>query len=309
MKVTIVIPTVDRTDTLVCAVGACAEQCVDGEIVVVDNSRDGRQSRILAALEDGTRAPTILRHVHEPRPGLACARNRGIAEAQGEFVAFLDDDQLPHPGWLAGLIGALVETGGDAAFGPVVPTFGERPRRLRDFAASLFTRRLAAGHHEEVSRLFNLLGTGNSCFRTATCFVENSQPFNPQFNETGGEDTDFLRRLSLAGRKLVWAPDAVVDEFVPAARTTVAAMAARRFSQGQMRTYSHLASPPRRIDKMAFWMAAGAVQYAGHTVLGAAEMLLGWEDDADIHRIQAMGGLGKLLWQEKFRQRRYGEAQ
>jgi glycosyltransferase involved in cell wall biosynthesis len=240
LKVSIVIPTVDRAKSLSDAVSASAAQIAgfcSGEIVVVDNSRDGRQSWIVPAAQIPPSSGAVeIRYVKEPNPGLAHARNKGVAEARGQFVVFLDDDELPRQGWLAALISTIEGTDADAAFGGVAPVFEEHPRRLADFIARRFTRALNARSGEDVSKRYNYLGTGNSCFRVATCFADTRQPFDPRFNNTGGEDTDLLRRLFYAGRKLVWAGEAVVEEFVPTSRATVEAMRDRRFAQGQIRS-------------------------------------------------------------------------
>jgi succinoglycan biosynthesis protein ExoM len=292
LKVSIVIPTVDREKSLSNAVSASAAQIAglcSGEIVVVDNSRDGRQSWIVQAAQDLSPSDAVeIRYVKEPNPGLAHARNRGVAEARGEFVVFLDDDELPRPGWLAALISTIEETGADAAFGSVVPAFEERPVRLADFIAHSFTRILKAHSGEDVSARYNYLGTGNSCFRVATCFADMAQPFDSRFNNTGGEDTDLLRRLFFADKKLVWVGDAIVEEFIPTSRTTVEAIGDRRFAQGQIRTMLHAISSPKRYDKAAFWMAAGAAQFLGHSLSASLNTIAGRGEQADIHRKAAV---------------------
>src|SRR5262249_23214368 len=48
--------------------------------------------------------PATVRAMHEPRLGLSLARNRGLGEARGPIVAYLDDDAVPRPGWLAALL-------------------------------------------------------------------------------------------------------------------------------------------------------------------------------------------------------------
>jgi GT2 family glycosyltransferase len=88
------------------------------ELVVVDNGSRDETPRVLE--EYAPTAPMPTRVVHEARPGLGRARNRGIESAAGELVAFTDDDcllpvdhvaavarafhELPHVDWLAGRI-------------------------------------------------------------------------------------------------------------------------------------------------------------------------------------------------------------
>lgn len=66
------------------------------EIVVVDNGSTDRTAALATARP--------VRCVLEPRPGVSHARNRGIAESEGEIVALLDADCIPEPGWLSDLV-------------------------------------------------------------------------------------------------------------------------------------------------------------------------------------------------------------
>ena len=45
-----------------------------------------------------------MRYVREDRPGLSCARNRGLREARAGIVAFTDDDVRVDPLWVAALV-------------------------------------------------------------------------------------------------------------------------------------------------------------------------------------------------------------
>jgi len=72
------------------------------EVLVVDNASTDRTKAIVEARLDDPR----LKYVHESQLGLSHARNRGVAESQGEIVAYLDDDAVAEPHWLRTLVGA-----------------------------------------------------------------------------------------------------------------------------------------------------------------------------------------------------------
>jgi hypothetical protein len=72
------------------------------EVIVVDTApADGSTRRLMESLQlsDGR-----FRYAVEPRAGLSYARNRGLAEARGTYVAFTDDDVSVDPGWIEGLL-------------------------------------------------------------------------------------------------------------------------------------------------------------------------------------------------------------
>ena len=79
--------------------------------VVVDNSDDARQRQLVFELATTLGVGADLLYTHEPKAGLANARNRGIAESTGDYVVFLDDDQSPVDNfWLHNLVNTVVRT-------------------------------------------------------------------------------------------------------------------------------------------------------------------------------------------------------
>ncbi|MDF3605837.1 glycosyltransferase family A protein [Paracoccus sp. DMF-8] len=82
------------------------------EVILVDNSPEGSAAQI--------GRPPFIRYVHEPRPGVAQARNRGVNESAGSHVVFLDDDETPFPGWLAAFEAAAMR-GAAVCFGAIEP--------------------------------------------------------------------------------------------------------------------------------------------------------------------------------------------
>jgi GT2 family glycosyltransferase len=106
---TVVVCTRDRTDSL----ARCLESLRDVEhdaleVVVVDNAPTSTLTAdLVTRMSAEWRAPRVLRYVREDRPGLDWARNRGIAEASHDLIAFTDDDVRVDAGWLRGLASAF----------------------------------------------------------------------------------------------------------------------------------------------------------------------------------------------------------
>ncbi len=308
--ISVVIPTVHRRELLQRAVEGALRQCVPfaAEIIVVDNSSEGQQKWIVDATAEfrSVAVSPTLRYVHEPRRGLTNARNRGVSEAKGELIVFLDDDERPLASdWLANLIDAATRSGADAIFGSVIPEYDIAPPRFSIFITELYSRDVPRPGLADITDLVSMLGTGNSCFRRQSCFGDRQAPFSVEFNSTGGEDVDLLFRLRRAGKRFAWAANAAVYEYVPLEKLDKSNLAERRFRQGQQRAYLQISSHPRRYDALLFWMAVGTIQVTYHYVAGRLAELFGREEQSEQHKIQIWGGLGKILWQAKHRRNHY----
>lgn len=98
-KISVVIPTHNRGHLLVRAVeSALAQTRSPDEIIVVDDgSTDDTPAVMGAFIAAKPRHSPEIRYFLQQRKGPSAARNRGIAEAQGEWIAFLDSDDLWHP--------------------------------------------------------------------------------------------------------------------------------------------------------------------------------------------------------------------
>lgn len=98
-RITVVVCTRDRPAGLRrTLVGLSTQRYPDLEVLVVDNASATDETRAVVESFEG---PMATRYVREPRPGLSWARNRGIEAADGDVLAFLDDDEIPDPHWLA----------------------------------------------------------------------------------------------------------------------------------------------------------------------------------------------------------------
>lgn len=94
-SVSVVIPTYNRAELVVEAVEGTVRQTHSPvEVIVVDDGSTDATAKVLAPFGDR------IRYVRQENRGLAGARNRGILESRGEFLAFLDSDDACLPRWL-----------------------------------------------------------------------------------------------------------------------------------------------------------------------------------------------------------------
>jgi glycosyltransferase involved in cell wall biosynthesis len=113
MDVSVVVPTRNRSALLAMTLRSVLhQQNVELEVIVVDEASTDDTPAMLAALGDAR--VRVIRH-ETPR-GVSAARNRGAAEARGEWLAFLDDDDLWAPDKLARQLQAAQAVGRDWAY-------------------------------------------------------------------------------------------------------------------------------------------------------------------------------------------------
>jgi glycosyltransferase involved in cell wall biosynthesis len=111
-RVSVIVPVLDREHLIGQSIDSLlAQQHRPHEIIVVDDGSSDSTLEILGGYGD---AITVL---HTDHAGPAGARNRGIAAASGDLIAFLDSDDLMPPAALADMVAALRASGADAVWG------------------------------------------------------------------------------------------------------------------------------------------------------------------------------------------------
>lgn len=272
------------------------------EVIVIDNCGEAGARAVVEACQD-----SALRYIHEARSGVVHARNRGTMAAQGAYVIFLDDDEIPGPGWLdAWLVQADGRT--DMSFGRIVPRLlAPCPDGLLRQVERNFSRDLNQPTGADISSSWVVLGTGNAMFHKGRCLGQ-AEPFDLRFNARGGEDVWLIRSLVQNGHRLLWNHDAVVEELVPEDRMTRQSLALRRFNQGQLRCILMFGDGGLvGLARAAFWMAVGAAQVIGFRSAALLASALAPKHAPDF-LCEASGGAGKLLWWQRARMRGYGSA-
>ena len=296
--VSIIIPTFRRPARAVAAAqSALAQLCdADFEVVLVDNDPAGSAMAPLRALYD-----TRVTVVHEPRAGVANARNAGLRVASGPLIAFLDDDEIAPPTWLAALMRVQKLCGADVVFGPVRTKLTEPPHDHRDYFEAFFARE--AEHAE--GPIDTYYGCGCSLVRRAA--LPSPEPFSATRNEIGGEDDLLFQAMEEKGATFAWAPEAWVWETPEPSRVTLAYTLRRAFAYGQGPATKAWTGPKIRMPAVLFWMGVGAVQTL---VYGAAALVsfLGRAPRRAFAYRRFVEGVGKVFWFPFIKPRFYGEA-
>ena len=70
------------------------------EVLIIDNNSTDHTAQVIHDFQKHWRVDVPLRYVYEPEQGIAFARQRGVEEAKGELIGFLDDDNLPALDWV-----------------------------------------------------------------------------------------------------------------------------------------------------------------------------------------------------------------
>jgi hypothetical protein len=205
MDVSLIIATRDRCQQL--------QRCLDAvirlkferpwELIVVDNGSTDGTSEVIRQVGERTRFP--VRYVFESKPGLGNAHNAGIAVAQGEIVAFTDDDCYPEPDFLSHVWNAFED-----------PSLGYLAGRITlhdpadDPMTTIECTCRYAFHPKSFVRVGSVGGANMSFRRKVLTEIGGFDPlFGPGalFNT---EDVDAAARASAAGWKGEYRPEVVV---------------------------------------------------------------------------------------------------
>jgi succinoglycan biosynthesis protein ExoM len=211
------------------------QRCLDGlsaltpppvvaiRLLMVDNDPLGSAVTVLVQRRD--RFPFPVDYEIEPMRGITYGRNRVVERAialDATYVAFLDDDEVPRPDWIANLVRIIEAQDVVAVAGAVDRIYPEVP-----IPWVLDHRRVVAPRPE--GERVREPSTANVIFRTAIA-RDWGLRFDHRFAICGGSDADFFARSWERGGRHAWTNTAVVDEYVPASRLTWKAIVQRRMS-------------------------------------------------------------------------------
>jgi GT2 family glycosyltransferase len=218
--VSVVMPTKGRPELAMRAIrSVLATQWPNLEVLLVDDGHDDTSSatalRAFAA-ENG------VRYLESERPGASAARNRGLAAARGEFVAFSDDDVVVDRYWIESLVAAFDSPDVACVTGLVLARRLDTPAQVwfeqyGGFAKGLEPKRFDLDPRHDRPSLYpfaaGAFGSGNNAaFRRDALLALGGYDENlgPGTSCRSGEDLELFLRVIRSGRVLAYAPDALV---------------------------------------------------------------------------------------------------
>jgi succinoglycan biosynthesis protein ExoM len=197
---------------------------VEIAIIVADNDVAPSAQELVEGL--AADIPCLLHYIHAPARNISTARNACLDHGSGDFLAFIDDDEVASPDWLIRLLETAADTGADAVLGPVKARYSE-----------VAPDWMSAGDFHSTFPVWvkGEIRTGYTCnvlLRRAAPAVAGKR-FNLALGQSGGEDTEYFARLHESGGKIAYAPEAWLYEPVPENRASFSWLAKRRFRVGQ----------------------------------------------------------------------------
>jgi len=229
LKISVVIPTYQRCKSLERALTALSAQTLPpGELEIIV-SIDGSDDGTLEMVKDFS-SPYHIRYIWEPNSGRAVACNKGIREARGEVVIFLDDDMEPLPDFAKEHYNSHATNAKVGVIGAAPIVIGEHSPPAARYIAEGFNAFLE-NYLSNPDNKISLSDFYGGSFSIRREFLLQSGLFNESFKLYGYEDAELIHRLINNGLKLIYNPSAVALQHYENDFKTVAS---NKISSGRM---------------------------------------------------------------------------
>ena len=237
--ISVIIPTYNRDQILAAALASVRQQTFPAdqfEVIVVDNgSTDGTRELVEQLNQDGGKP---IRYVYEARTGYHRACHAGARAAQGEILAYTDDDAVVTSGWLAALASAYEHSKVGAAGGPIRVRWRTPPPAWVPLLGT-FGHLDYGPDYMELSWPQTIYG-GSFSIRKQVLFEVGG--FNPgtsvEDRLVGDGETGLCRKLYSAGWKMAYVPHALIYHVQDGATITPSKMRHRYAQQARFRAYA-----------------------------------------------------------------------
>jgi glycosyltransferase involved in cell wall biosynthesis len=180
-------------------------------IIIVDNDYRGTAKNIV--IFDSLERKITIDYFIEPKQNISLARNKAVQNSKGDLIAFIDDDEFPEKDWLLNLFKSYKDFNVSGVIGPVLSFFETEPPDW--IKKGTFYNWVSYGTGRILK--WNEARSGNFLIKK-DIFDTPDNYFDISFGKTGGEDTDFFKRMIEKGHKFVWCSEAIVYENIGSER-------------------------------------------------------------------------------------------
>jgi len=258
----IVVCTYNRSDWLTGCLSSLEPQCenLPVEILVLDNNSTDSTSQVVRQYCE--RTPRI-KYVFENRQGLSYARNRGFMEAEGKYIAYIDDDARACPGWIGAILNFFENYPDAAGVGGQHKAFSSVPIP-KWFPGEYGTRSLGQetrllGDKEWIS------GT-NMVFRKSALLEVGG--FDPAIGMIGdkvsyGEETQLTLRMLARGMKIYYCAEMQVEHAILPYKLTLRWLLRSNFANGYdgVKTFNYSGSVSGYLPVLASSSKQAIIQF------------------------------------------------
>lgn len=204
---------------------------INFEIIIVDNDPDESAKSIIENYQAA--GSTTIKYYTQPIKNISLTRNKCVTNASGEYIMFIDDDEVAAPEWIQSMVDTIINYNADAAFGRVLSHFDEgAPEWIK--TNQLYNRETPPTGTEA------LLTRSGNCIIKASILKNIPGPFNPDYGITGGEDTYLFEGLRKRGAKFVNCYEGWISEYIPPERATLSYIMKRSYIRGNNFTRRYL---------------------------------------------------------------------
>jgi glycosyltransferase involved in cell wall biosynthesis len=199
-RVSIVLPAYNRAATVGRAIASVVAQTMaEWELIIVDDGSADDLEAAVAMFGDGR--VRVLRH--DRNRGAAAARNTGIRAARAPLVAFVDDDCVAAPQWLASALATLGRAAGPTVVAGAIGRWGARASWVSLFDSVSYLQQ------ENYVRYSRACVTANVVMHRST--FERIGPFDESFREAACEDWEWSLRARERSVAIVFNGSAAVE--------------------------------------------------------------------------------------------------
>jgi glycosyltransferase involved in cell wall biosynthesis len=236
--ISVVVCTYNRSESLTRTLQSFKEMSVSEELpwelIVVDNNSKDSTEQVIR--EFAAKSRVNVRYVFEKRQGLSFARNAGVSAAEGEIIAFTDDDVMVGKDWLGNISRCFENSDIACAGGKILPIWEKACPQWLVEELHRYLALLDLGDREKQMDKPCLWGA-NIAIRSM--LFEKYGKFDTEMGRKGGklyagEEVRFVGRLLQGGERVIYHPDIVVHHFIPARRLRKSYFRKWKYDQGEL---------------------------------------------------------------------------